>query len=254
MIQRSDVVPDLIEFFMEEYRAAMRHYETEDQVEFTNHLLHVVGINIAGQEEERAEGIHKDLEILKKKYGKQFKHYEKAGLDLYFKSDRVLIEKDLYNEFADLPVKKLTEQERAAFFKKVYTHLDRYLSDLKLILKVHQQNGIIIKETSKIKLVKRRPTDTMTSLNKLQTALLIHYLQKEDVLLKDEFLHNTRAGAAFEILTGYNRGTMTLYLGKDYLEHSKNKKNLKRLKELFIRLKEEIDKELKEKNKNLKKL
>jgi hypothetical protein len=93
--------------------------------------------------------------------------------------------------------------------------------------------------------VKREAQDKLTCLNQEQTVLLMYYLQKEKVLLKDEYLTDMDAGKAFEMLTGYSQHTLRQNLGKFHL--FQNKANLKELDNLLTRLKISIDKDLKEK-------
>lgn len=59
----------------------------------------------------------------------------------------------------------------------------------------------------------REAGDKLTSLNQVQTALLIQYMQKAGILLKDDYLTYTQAGKAFNILTGYSAHTLRQQLG-----------------------------------------
>lgn len=93
--------------------------------------------------------------------------------------------------------------------------------------------------------VKREAQDKLTCLNQEQTVLLMYYLQKEKVLLKDEYLTDIDAGKAFETPTGYSQHTLRQNLSKFHL--FQNKANLKELDNLLTRLKISIDKDLKEK-------
>ncbi|MFZ9846628.1 MAG: hypothetical protein ACO3EE_00575 [Flavobacteriales bacterium] len=93
--------------------------------------------------------------------------------------------------------------------------------------------------------VKREAQDKLTCLNQEQTVLLMYYLQKEKVLLKNEYLTDMDAGKAFKLLTGYSQHTLRQNLSKFHLYQ--NKANLKEIDNLLTRLKIAIDKDLKEK-------
>ena len=110
-----------------------------------------------------------------------------------------------------------------------------------------QTQGLLDNQSYKTKKgkLKREAQDKLTCLNQEQTVLLMYYLQKEKVLLKDEYLTDMDAGKAFEILTGYSQHTLRQNLGKFHLFH--NKANLKEIDHLLTRLKIAIDKDLKEK-------
>lgn len=88
----------------------------------------------------------------------------------------------------------------------------------------------------------RESRDKLTSLSQEQTVLLMYYLQKERVLLKDEYLTDSEAGQAFEILTGYSQDTLRQNLGKFYL--IQNHTNLRALNDLLSRLKASLERDL----------
>jgi hypothetical protein len=76
--------------------------------------------------------------------------------------------------------------------------------------------------------LKRMANDKFTCLNQQQTILLIHYLQKHKVLLRDEYLTAADAGKAFELITGYSQHTLRQDLGKYFqYENPENKENLR---------------------------
>ena len=68
--------------------------------------------------------------------------------------------------------------------------------------KEKQQQGLQGTLENKSK-TKRKPKDDKTSLSEEQTVLLMYYLQREKVILKD--LEDSYMGQAFEILTGYSQ-------------------------------------------------
>lgn len=61
--------------------------------------------------------------------------------------------------------------------------------------------------------IQREAGDKLTRLNQVQTALLIEYMQKAGLILKEDNLTYTQAGKAFNILTGYSAHTIRQQLG-----------------------------------------
>ena len=59
----------------------------------------------------------------------------------------------------------------------------------------------------------REAGDKLTCLNQAQTALLITFMQKAGMILKDDYLNYTQAGNAFHLLTGYSPDTIRQQLG-----------------------------------------
>jgi hypothetical protein len=107
-------------------------------------------------------------------------------------------------------------------------------------------NGTLEKKSIKAKKgkVKRAAQDNLTCLSQEQTVLLMHYLQQERVLLKDEYLLKLDAGLAFEILTGYSQHTLRQNLSNP--DTYKTKENLRLIDHLLTRMKIVIGKDLKE--------
>ena len=62
--------------------------------------------------------------------------------------------------------------------------------------------------------IKREAKDKKTSLNQEQTVLLFYYLQQQKVFLRDEYLSDKDAAAAFEILTGYSENALRQNIGR----------------------------------------
>lgn len=77
--------------------------------------------------------------------------------------------------------------------------------------------------------IKREIDDKLTSMNQELTVMLIHFLQKGRIILKDEYLNNKEAGEAFSILTGYSGDTLRQKLGQVELDRLRSKKNLTEL-------------------------
>jgi hypothetical protein len=92
--------------------------------------------------------------------------------------------------------------------------------------------------------LKRDASDNLTCLNQEQTVLLIYFLQKQRVFLKDEYLTAVEAGRAFEILTGYSQNTLRMNLSKYLL--LQNKENLTALDTILSQLKTSVKEALKE--------
>lgn len=61
--------------------------------------------------------------------------------------------------------------------------------------------------------MQREAGDKLTCLNQSQTVLLIEFMQKAGIILKDDNLTFTQAGKAFYILTGYSTHTIRQQLG-----------------------------------------
>lgn len=61
--------------------------------------------------------------------------------------------------------------------------------------------------------IQRIAGDRLTTLTQNQTVLLIQFMQKAGIILKDEILSYTHAGKAFHILTGYSSHTIRQQLG-----------------------------------------
>ncbi|MFZ6012433.1 MAG: hypothetical protein ACOYXT_18965 [Bacteroidota bacterium] len=94
--------------------------------------------------------------------------------------------------------------------------------------------------------IRRRADDNETILNQAQTVLLIHYLQKKGIFLRNHLLTDADAGKAFELLTGYSMNTLRQDLGKYH--NFQNPENLKKLKHVLIGITDLIDNELKGKS------
>jgi hypothetical protein len=107
-------------------------------------------------------------------------------------------------------------------------------------LQAQPVSGLTTRSKGKLK---RDASDNLTCLNQEQTALLIYFLQKQRVFLKDEYLTATEAGKAFEILTGYSQNTLRMNLSKYLL--LQNKENLTALDTVLTQLKTSVKEALK---------
>lgn len=88
----------------------------------------------------------------------------------------------------------------------------------------------------------RQGDDKLTSLNREQTVLLIYYLQAVKVFLRDEYLTDTDAGRAFELLTGYSSNTIRQGLTK--FMNYQNNHNLFELKRVLHQMVLKIEKDI----------
>lgn len=68
-----------------------------------------------------------------------------------------------------------------------------------------EQGNIPIKKHGRIN---RRADDNITSQNREQAILLIQYMKEAGIFLKDEYLTDSDAGKAFELLTGFSQNTL----------------------------------------------
>lgn len=83
---------------------------------------------------------------------------------------------------------------------------------------------------------KRQQGDRLTALSQEQTALLISYLQKGNVTFKGDYLTNTQAAQAFELLTGYSSEKLRKVLTREELTRISDKRNLTAMHETLTKL------------------
>lgn len=119
---------------------------------------------------------------------------------------------------------------------KITVHLDIQLPSLDKYFQLQAEKK---NRTSK---VPREAGDKLTSISLEQTSLLMYYLQKERVLLKDEYLTDSQIGEAVGILTGFSSHSLRQRISKFY--EIQNHSNLKALNDLLTRLKSSIEKDL----------
>ncbi len=93
--------------------------------------------------------------------------------------------------------------------------------------------------------IKRSADDHLTKLNQEQTALLIEYLKKGRIILKDEYLNDKQAGLGFHILTGYSPDSLRIKLSEKGISNIKTKANLKELYNALINITNLISNDLK---------
>ena len=250
MIKRSSISARLTQFFFKDYKAVMKQYEIEEQIEFTKYLQNIFNIYLEGEETvvEKAKWMNGELERLKKKYGKNFKAYRSGQLHKYFHFDMILAEKEIYTteEYNKLEEQSLSEEERKSFLTSCSNGLQHSLDELYLECEPESSTIAVngTKDARNAKGYKKRAADDKrTCLSQFQTVLLMYYLQQEKVILRDEFLTDMDAGKAFEILTGYSQHTLRQNFSKFHLYQTKP--NLKEIDNLLTRLKIAIGKDLK---------
>lgn len=84
--------------------------------------------------------------------------------------------------------------------------------------------------------IQREAGDKLTRLNQVQTSLLIEFMQKAGLILKEDNLTYTQAGKAFNILTGYSAHTIRQQLGSKGELAGVKYEDYKELHEAILRL------------------
>ena len=102
-----------------------------------------------------------------------------------------------------------------------------------------------IEKDEKIKgRMQREAGDKLTALSQVQTSLLIQFLQKNNIILKGNYLTFTQAGKAFNILTGYSAHTLRQQLGtKGEIEGVKHE-DYKELYDIILKLAKSIEEKI----------
>lgn len=251
-------VPSLLaKKYRQDYEASVAEFPQDKKIEFVEHLLECLDIietYIASPTKENWGIYAKKENAFLKKHGKRLKVYRQRNMYLYYGDPTVLAEKDMYTteEWNSLSgeQQQLSPKEFASFVHYcrniLYHERDFLLLEQSPEDEREEKNAEKNLNGTKKKFQgKRTAQDKLTCLSQEQTVLLMYYLQRENVLLKDEYLTDMDAGKAFEILTGYSQNTIRLNLGKFHIYQ--NKTNLKEIDNLLTRLKIAIGKALKEK-------
>lgn len=207
MINRTTLPAILTKKFINDYDAVMKHYNTEQQIELTNHLLDVLDL-VKEYQENKDEKLNKDLQkrekALVEKYKQALKPYKAKAFYKYFQFDIVVAEKDLYTT---AEYNKLSPEEQGLSDTEINTFLsictnilnnslDRlYLdspSDAEKIL--HSQNSVQEELTGDL------PDKEIT---RSRQMLAIYYLLKGDFSIEHRSTHNVSDVAKFiHLLTG----------------------------------------------------
>lgn len=95
--------------------------------------------------------------------------------------------------------------------------------------------------------MQREAGDKLTCLSQVQTALLIEFMQKAGIILKEDNLTYTQAGKAFNILTGYSTHTVRQQLGSKGESSGIKYEDYKDLHTAIVRLAELIETQVRKK-------
>ena len=252
-INRRFVPTLLAKKYKQDYEASLAKFPADKKIEFVEHLLECFDIIQTYMSSPTKENwkIYADKQsVFLKKHGKRLQVYHQKRMNLYYGDPHVLAEKEIYTnqEWNSLSgeEQQLSPEEFASF---AYYCRNVLSFDLDfLLLEQNPEDEMEGKNLSGGKnqrfKVKREANDHYTSLSQEQTVLFMHFLQKERVLLKDEYLSDMDAGKAFEILTGYSPNTLRQKLSAFHLYC--NDTNLTEIRNLLIRLKAAVDNTLKE--------
>ena len=261
-VDRRSIPSLLARKFIKDYQVSVVEFPENQKEEFLEHLLGCLDIveNYIASPTEENYRIYADKEnAFLKKHGKRLKMYRQTRMYLYYGDHGLLVEKQIYtvdewNSFAK-DKQRLSKEEFADLFHLCRNSL--YLEREYLWLSQNPEDESADKETNKSKETSeplngvsdfpkfkrfkggRKPFDNLTCLNQEQTALLMYYLQHENVFLKSHYLDDTTMGIAFEILTGYSFNTLRQKVGK--YTKSKTPENVKEISKLLTRLKTALD-------------
>jgi len=200
---RFQVVPLLAQQFIRDYEDSVKQYELPQQLELTEHLLHVLGLfRHYGQNEQDNpyEQYKEQEEVLLKRYGKTLKPYRDKQFYKYFDFETVLSEKDIYSEveFNSLTSDEqgLTVNEIDQFIKVCYNSL--YNAKVFLYLRMDPVTTIpASKETLAVS------TESDKDITKARQLLAIYYLLKAGFAIEHRDNHSVSAVARFaHLLTG----------------------------------------------------
>lgn len=261
IIERKRVPAFLSRKYMQDCEASLADFPDNKKVEFLEHLLECFDIiekYFANPTPENYKVYANKENAFLKKHGTRLKMYRQTRMYLYYGDHGLLIEKDIYtpDEWNELgKEQRLSEDEYAEFIDLCRSRL--YLERDFFMLKQSPEDEIEVVEKNKLKETSepldglidfpnfkrfkggRKPHDNLTCLNQEQTALLMYYLQHENVFLKSHYLDDTTMGIAFEILTGYSFNTLRQSVGK--CTKSKTPQSVKEISKLLVRLKTALD-------------
>lgn len=252
-------IPSLLaKKYKQDYKESVAEFPEGKKIEFVEHLLECLDIietYMSDPTKENWKTYSTKENAFLKKHGKRLKVYRQKSMYLYYGDPTVLSEKEIYTteEWGALSGEEqvLSPEEFASFVRycRNMLHHERDFLLLEQTPEDEQEGknandaltGTNGKQSKKGK-IKREALDNKTSLSQEQTVLLIHYLQQERIILKDEYLNDKEAGEAFGKLTGYSENTLRLSLGK--YQNYQNKTNLKELNHIITRLSIAIEKDL----------
>ena len=242
MINRIALPAILAKKFINDYDAVMKHYNTEQQIELTKHLLDILEL-VKQYQENKNEKLYKDIQSKEKalveKYKQSLKPYKAKAFYKFFQFDIVVAEKDIYStaEYNKLPPdeQQLSDTEINTFLNIcaniLNSSLDRlYLdspSDTEKIL--NSQNSVQEELTADL------PDKEIT---RSRHMLAIYYLLKGDFNIEHRSTHNVSDVAKFiHLLTGTKfSGLTNSEIYKKYKKIPSHKQGAELIKDLkFIR-------------------
>lgn len=196
---RMHIVPLLAQRFFKDYDAAVQSYPLPQQLELTEHLLHVLTIFRKYQPDEQ-ESIfvqyREKEEALLKKYGKTVKPYFDRQFHGYFYFEMVLADKGIFESevFNNLPGDQqgLTLDEIHQFIQVCHNNL----SNAKIFLYLQM-------EPEAAAAVVPEPAEPDNEMTKARQLLAIFYLLKTGFAIEHRDTHSVSAVAQLvHLLTG----------------------------------------------------
>ena len=261
IIERKRVPAFLSRKYMQDCEASLADFPDDKKVEFLEHLLDCFDIiekYFANPTPENYKIYANKENAFLKKHGTRLKMYRQTRMYLYYGDSTLLVDKDIYtaDEWNALgKEQRLSANEYAEFIDLCRSRL--YLERDFFMLRQNPEDEKGAEEKNKSKGTSetldglnnfpsfkrfkggRKQHDNLTCLNQEQTALVMYYLQHENVFLKSHYLDDTTMGIAFEILTGYSFNTLRQTVGK--FGKSKTPENVKEISKLLARLKTALD-------------
>jgi len=251
MFNRQKFSADYLQKFSQDYEKSLNGFLPDEQIHITDALLAI--LKCYRKKPIDYDKIQDINEELFKKYRKRLVKYSNLSPSEYFsvKSQKHLdLQFDLKVENEGGDENFFTKQERQDFLNRAEAILKNRKKFLYLMTEPREE-GEELKGLKKTKgRWSRSRGDNKLVLNQAQTVLLIHYLQWENIIFKEESLDNTLAGEVFSILTGYSAQKIRTSLGENELALIRNPKNLSELHNAIVKLEILIRKEIRAVNKS----
>lgn len=239
MINRNSVVPRLAKMLYDEYKDAMKHYDTEQKIELTEHLLEVIEL-LRTYQKTKDDTIYKEWgkkeDVLLKKYREKFKPYKIKFFHTYFEFERVALFKDLYteDEYNSLP-----PGEQGLSELEINNYLNQVNNGLRASLDI-----LYMEEPSKKKAEKREVPETTIGdlpdkdITRSRQMLAIYYMLKAGFDIEHRKNSNISDVAKFvHLMTGTKfNGLTNSDIYKKYKGIPSHKEGAELIKDLkFIR-------------------
>src|SRR6218665_2582087 len=185
--------------FTNDYDEIIKHYKQPQQEELTEHLIGMLNVMydyVQTNRNEDYERYVKSENDLQKKYGKAFEPFASKHFYMYFRFEMIVVHKNVitteeYNSLPGSEEQTLKPEEIRSFVQLSLNYL--YHSRNRLWAQREPQfetslagTGETGAKTKTKGIPKREAGDNLTKLNQEQTALLLKYLQKGSLILKDE--------------------------------------------------------------------